>query len=296
MNLFPLLGSLMATLQGLGLPADVVPAPPAPDKVIVRVNGAEIRASDIEALLWDWRGAEVTQDLVTFQLIRGEAQRVGVAVTPAEVERGYQEQLRRIAQSGPKGRDVEATLREQGMPKSRLYLRTQTELLLDRLAEREFRPEAYVRVATLAFRPTGEKAADREAARVRATKAHERLLKGEAWDRVVRELELDPDLKERNGLLGWRALSAFPSEAQAEFRTLRIGGVARPIATPSGYQLFRLEMRGQDAQAEALADLRAGALARGRQDLLQRLRREAKIEQFIGTGPGSIRPNQSGKG
>ncbi|MGV3617589.1 MAG: peptidylprolyl isomerase [Fimbriimonas sp.] len=275
-NLAAFLVSLIATLQG-PLPDSVLPKAPTPDKVVAKVNGVEIKASDVEALLWDWRGHEVTQDLITYQLILGEAKRLKVEVKPTEIERSFEERLAEYRKGVPPGSDLEESLRGQGFPKSRLYLRVHTDLLVNRIAMLDFRPDDYVRVSTSAYRPAPEKP---QTPIQRAGAAHQRLVKGEPWLAIVKSSDLDEVAKEAAGHLGWRALAAFPETARPEIRALKSGGFTKPVALPDGsVQLFRVEMRGMEAKDDEARELQESFLARARQQLLQRLRSEAKIER-----------------
>lgn len=269
-----LLFPILAWAQG-PLPEAVLPKPPAPDKVIAKVNGVEIRAADVEAILWDWRGHEVTQDLITYQLILGESRRVKVDVKPEEIERSYKERLEEYRLGVPAGTDLDEALRAQGFPKSRLYLRVHTELLVNRIAMQEFRPDNFVSVSTSLYRTAPSKPA-----LDRATSAHGRLSKGEAWTKIVQESDLDDISKQAQGTLGWRAITAFPETARAGIKALKSGEVSKPVAMPDGsVQLFRVDKRGMEAKDAEARELQDGYLASARQKLLERLRNEAKIER-----------------
>src|SRR4051812_8911494 len=57
------------------IPAKYRTTPPAAGAAVARVNGVEIKAGDVESLLWDWRGFDAIQDLVSYQMIKAEAQK-----------------------------------------------------------------------------------------------------------------------------------------------------------------------------------------------------------------------------
>jgi parvulin-like peptidyl-prolyl isomerase len=275
----PNLAALLLPVLGLQgpVPQTLLPKPPAPEKVIARVNGVAIRAADVEALLWDWRGQEVTQDLITYHLILGEAKRLKVEAKPAEIEASYAERLEEYRRQTSAGTEVEDTLRAQGFPKSRLYIRVHTELLVNRIAMRDFRPNDYVRISTAAFHADD---AQKETPQKRAEAAHAQLVKGEEWTKVVQASDLDEGSKAAGGHLGWRAVNAFPAAVQPEVRGLKAGGFTKPIALPDGnVQIFRIEARGTEAKDADARELQESFLAGARQKLLQRLRAEAKIER-----------------
>lgn len=275
-NLAALLLPLLTSTQQGQLPDSVLPKAPAADKVIAKVNGVEIRAGDVEALLWDWRGHEVTQDLITYHLILGESKRLKVEVKPEEIERSYEERLAEYKQGVAPGTNLDETLRAQGFPKSRLYLRVHTELLVNRIAMRDFRPDDFVRVSTALYRPGAPGKPPVE----RAQAAHGQLGKGEPWTKIVKESDLDDASKAAQGVLGWRAVSAFPEASRADIRGVKAGGYSKPVTMPDGsVQLFRVEKKGIDAKDAEAREIQDGFLAAARQKLLERLRAEAKIER-----------------
>src|SRR5687767_4726488 len=101
MSFLPLLSAAIF-FQGSQVPAQHLPVKPLPGKDVARVNGVEIKASEVEPLLWDWRGQEVVEDLITYQLIRGEAHRNKVQLTELEVLKSLDDQLTAMKQTLPK--------------------------------------------------------------------------------------------------------------------------------------------------------------------------------------------------
>jgi hypothetical protein len=274
-----LIASVVSLAQG-PLPTAVLPAPPEAKEVLVRVNGVEIRAGDVEALLWDWRGREVTGDLVTYHLVLGEAKRLNVQIPSEEIDREYERRLENERKRTDPGADLDETLRAQGYPKSRLYLGVHTELLVNEIAMREFRPEDFVKVSTVVFLPkSGKTAAERAAAVVTA------LGRGTTWKKAVADSDLEPEGKQVQGLLGWRALVAFPAAAQGQIRTLKAAGISSPVPMPDGsVQVFRVEMHGSEAKGPDAMEIREIHLSRARPALMQRLRSSAKIEKVRAGG------------
>lgn len=274
LNLAALLLPFFAPAQG-PLPESILPKAPTPEKIVAKVNGVEIRAKDVEALLWDWRGHEVTQDLITYHLVLGESKRMKVEVKPEEVERSYQERLAEYAKTVPQGTNIDDTLREQGFTKSRLFLRVHAELLINRIAMQDFRPDNFVSVSTSLYRSKGEATAMQ-----RAAEARERLSKGEVWSKIIQESDLDDGSKQGQGTLGWRLITAFPETNRADIKALKTGEVSKPVPMPDGsVQIFRVDKRGMDAKDAEARELQDGYLNSSRQKLLERLRKEAKIER-----------------
>jgi hypothetical protein len=177
------------------------------------------------------------------------------------------------------GVDFEASLRAQGFPKSRLYLRVHTDLLLDALVMKSFSPNGFVRVSTLAFRPASDAATDLSAAIQRAQAAYDRVVKGGDWNAEAKASDAQEELKARNGHLGWRMVSAFPKSTQAEILAAKPGTLTKPAQAADAIQVFRVEELGASAKGDDLAELKRAYLASGRQELVQRLRSQAKIER-----------------
>ncbi|MFN8220543.1 MAG: hypothetical protein U0S12_10510 [Fimbriimonadales bacterium] len=102
------------------------------------VNGVPIEASDVEPLVWDWRSNGVVEELTSYHIVRLEAERLGVTVTPAELETGSR---RRFGSFGlaATGASLRSALESQGSAPSRVYVRVQTNLL-DRIVLKSFDP------------------------------------------------------------------------------------------------------------------------------------------------------------
>src|SRR5580658_7475932 len=75
-------------------PAPTVPAIsldppklPAPDAVVLTVNGHGFTAKELEAYLWDRFAAKVGDEFVNYELVKDEAAKQNVVVTDAEVSK-----------------------------------------------------------------------------------------------------------------------------------------------------------------------------------------------------------------
>jgi hypothetical protein len=269
----------LAAQQGGPLLSSVLPKPPAPDQVVARVNGEPILAREVSPYLWDWRGSEVAQDLVTYHLIMGAAKKAGIRATVPEIQKAFDARLAAMRAEAPPGSDAEEILRAKGFPKSRLYLRVHTDLLLDGLVMRSFSPAGYVRVSTLPYRPASDGAQEISAAIERAQGAYDRLVKGGSWATELQATDADAGLKSRNGILGWRMISAFPASTRRELTTAKPGGLTKPVQAGGAIQIFRIEDLGAAAKGADLAELRTAYLASERQGFIDALRKSAKIER-----------------
>jgi parvulin-like peptidyl-prolyl isomerase len=277
MNPFPLLCAALS-LQGALVPPQHLPKTPASDKVVAKVNGAEIHAGEIEALLWDWRGQEVLQDIVSYKLICAEAERLKIQTAEVEVLKMVDDQIQEVKAGLPKDGDLEAELRRRGYPQSRLYMRVKSNLMLQRIAEQEFRPSEYVMVSTMVFEPQSKAEADVARAKTEAQAAATRLRNGEKWEVVLKSSHQPDTLAESLGALGWRRYDAFPDSTATALAKLKPGQVSDPVELPAGVQLFRVDALGSSAKDADLEDMRAIYMSTARAAILQRLHRDGKVE------------------
>ncbi len=272
-------------LQGptLDLPEVYRRAAPAPDAVVATIDGKPIKASDLAPLLWDWRGDEALTDLVSYHMARQEADKNGVKVTREEIEAEMGSQIQQMRNTLQPGQDVDVALREQGFPRSRLYLRVASQLLVDKLVMRQFDPKEFVRVATIVVKPQDEQATSLAAALKLAGDAYDRIQKGEAWDTVLASIP-DPAGRPSSGSLGWRPLSVFSESVRRDMAQLEAGKVTKPAQTVNGIQIFRVEMLGKDAAGADLEALKQVYQGSARTAYAAQLRQKIKVVKHLGNG------------
>jgi hypothetical protein len=273
--------SLATALQAPQVPAPYLPSAPAPNAVLAKVNGVPITQGDVEKLLWDWAGPEVTNDLVLFQLIRSRAALDKIAVSPAEVEQAYQKQIAEIKKNVPPGQDFDTFIREKGFPKSRLYLHIQADLLITKIVDLKFKPSDYISVSTLVVKTKSQTPADLKEASSRADDVYSRLKKGEDWDKVLASTDQSQETITSHGVLGWRAIEAFPALTKMEFKTLKAKEYTHPTVTKNGLQIFRIDAFGTTADAASIAELKKQYEDRAKNTLVPELQKSAKIERLF---------------
>lgn len=260
--------------------AQATPPVPPPDKVLATLDGAPIKAADVEPYLWDWRGYEALEDILSYKLLANAAAKAGVSLTEAETDAAVSKQLDELKKSAPAGRSFEDSLRQQGFPKSRIVMRVKTELLLDKIVLKDFHPSDYIKISTIVFRPESEQMPALAATIRRADAAYDKLKKGTSWDIVLGENETAPQALKGRGSVGWRALAAFPTSVAAEMRNLTLGGITKPAQTTYGIQIFKIDGLGASAKGKDLDDLKNVFLASARPAELNKIRAEAKIERL----------------
>ncbi|MCX7800685.1 MAG: peptidylprolyl isomerase [Fimbriimonadales bacterium] len=260
------------------LPKGMPPAKPEPQRVLATVDGQPIRASDLEAFLWDWRSSEVLQDLISYRSVLAFAGKEGVRVTEREIEEELNRQLSEVLQNAPTAGDPNAQMRREGFPRSRLWLRVHSQLLVDRVLLKRFDPKNFVKVSTIVVRKKGDDADSVAEAAATAKRLFERLSAGEAWSTVLREATSDERVLSNDGSIGWKLLGAFSTPTAEELRQLRPGGITKPALTANGFQIFRLDQAGATAQGKELLELQALYLFSERPNLLRQIQETIKVE------------------
>jgi parvulin-like peptidyl-prolyl isomerase len=269
--------SIIAASQTVQIPATYLPPKPAPETVLAVVDGVPIKASDVELLLWDWRGREVTQDVIAYQLIHKRAETLKIAVTPSDVQKEYDKFVAEATKKLPPGQTFDDLLKEKQQPKSRLYMQIESNLLLSKIVDVQFDPKKFVKVSTLVFKTKTASATDMADAVGKAQDAYARLIKGEDWDKVMQSTGQEDALIKGKGLLGWRSQEAFPPITQTELKTAKVGTLIKPVSTQNGIQLFRIEAMGATATGKDLAELKEVYEQTAKQGVFQSLKTSAKI-------------------
>ncbi len=118
-----------------------------------------------------------------------------------------------------------------------------------------------------------------EEARKLAEGAYQDLVAGNSWDLVLKRFQSDERILQSHGHIGWRQVSAFPASAAAELAKIAPGGITRPARTSNGFQIFRLDRRGDSAEGQVLEDLRNQYMQTARTQTLDELRKNARIEE-----------------
>ncbi len=257
-----------------------VPKAPRPDQALAKVNGVEIKASEIEDLLWEARGAEILTEFIYYRVAKQEADRLKIIVTDSEVNEAVAKELKSLKANFPEGTSDEDALAQGGQSAGRLRLATRTNLLLTKIAFADFDPKLYVRVSTIIVKPKSNSASDLSTAISACQSAYSRLQKGEKWETLVDELVEETQGRQARGYLGWRLISAFPEESQKEFLTIKDGGVTKPVQTSNGIQIFRIEGRGSSLKTGDLDQMKLELGEILRNNAVNKISKTLKVERL----------------
>ncbi len=260
-------------------------------------------------------GPEIREALIEEAVLRAEAARRKIAVTPAEldgmVRKSYGEALRHygdekaLAAELEKSRgwsiaDFKSVLREQAeVPALRGKLAAilvkadaVTEAEIAKRYEQQkdaFLQPDTVRIAHILIKRSGDSAAADAAARKQAEELLKQLVEsnGARFEALAKEKSQDPATASRGGVIPVeipRGANPFGAAFEATVYNAPLGLVREVIASRDGYHLVRVDAK-QEARALPLAEvkeqLRAALLTEKRDQavdaLLVRLRTAAKI-------------------
>ncbi len=279
MNLIAILAStLIATSHAPQRPT--TKPVPSKDKVVAVVDGFPIHASDIEAELWDWHGYEVMQEAIVNRIIDQKAVGAKLTATDAEIQAAYNAQLEQIKANVGASGDVDTALKERGGSRSRVWLGARREVLLAKLLGAQWQAKDFVSVSTLLVQTASAAASDVGAALAKANEAYSRLQKGDPWPTIFAKYNVNPKAP-NDGALGYVQIAKFPEVTQKELPTLKAGQFTKPVQTPYGFQLFRIEKFGKDASATDMANLKNQFVTAQKRTYLDGLIQSAKITRGL---------------
>ncbi len=246
-------------------------------KVVLTVNGHKYTGKEVADFAYAWNPSMAGQIMTIYQLVQDEAVKRGVKVTDAQVSQEVATQLQQFQASIPKGTSLEEALQQRGSTRFQLTHMSRIRLLLKGLTELDFKPDKYVKVAVLVIQPKSPSTDDAQAAIKSANAAYDALQKGQSWDTVLSQYATEPRLSATHGEIGWAPLEQLPPDAQTQIKTLKVNGFTKPLQSPSGWQIFRLEANGKDASTTDISEMKSRFLQNAPGELVNKLMKEAKI-------------------
>ena len=257
----------------------------ASDPVVARVNGTDIRESDL-AMAEDDLGAEIQQ-------LPPDHRREQLVSYVADVMLAAQAAEARNLQKTDDFRQREAFFRRKLLMGLMLQDHARslvTEEALRKVYDEQIKPMGAaeeIRARHILFRadPKDEKA--QAEAQARAQAALERLKKGEDFATVAGELTEDPSGKENGGDLDYFTKDQMvPEFANIAFQ-MQPGQVSNPVRTQFGWHIIKLEDRRNRPVPEfekVRPQIETFLIRRGQTELIGQLREKAKIDRLDGKG------------
>jgi parvulin-like peptidyl-prolyl isomerase len=286
--------ALVAVLAAAGLAAcggGRDDASASPDAVVARVDGRAVHQSAVDQARAEARFAGGADDAgkaldaaIERELVRAEAQRLGLTADEAEVER-------RLAAVGAQlGGDaaLKAALEQAAVSEDQLRESLRAGILRKAVQDARF-PQVKAgpgaarrfyerRRADLFTEPAAVKLG---AIVVRnegiAGNAIKRLRAGRPFEEVARQFSVDPELKSAGGAMGWIDPRSMPGPLSKAVARLRVGATSRPVAGPGGAWIFRVLARRPE-RVVPFASARAQI-----QDALTGRRRAAALDKWLAT-------------
>ena len=271
---------VIALFAGLAAPLH---AQPRVDGIVAVVNDQAILESDVEEQLYllllraqqqpdsqivDTLRRQVLEQLIDDKLIVAEAQRQGVTVADAEVNRAVEQQIAQKKQELGGEQAFREQLRRENTTEDRVRETYRKDLRLQLIGQRmigrqfpskpvpQAEAEAYfkanptrfpkappeVRLSVIQIPVTADSAASAKG-RAAAMAARKRIEAGEKFAKVAAEVSEDPNSARSGGELGFFTQGTMePSFDAAAFKA-PIGRLSDPVLTPYGWHILEVMER-----------------------------------------------------
>jgi foldase protein PrsA len=266
-------------------------AAPKPSQVLAVVNGAPIKASQVDERLWKQFGEATLQELVDETLLKQAAASSKVAVDKTELEarlKRIQSQVadeatfkQRLKASGTSLDQLRSQIEDQ-VVREQLTIRSKGLTVTDAEAKEFFEankdrlgvPES-VRLRHI-LAATEKEAADFLVA-VRA---------GADFAKLAGQLSIDRATKDKGGDLGVTSRGMLVPDIEKVVFALKAGEASEPVRTQMGFHVFKVEELFPakpavfgEIKADLVRAMLADKVSKAWPEYLQELRDKAKIER-----------------
>ena len=247
--------SLAAALAACGGSGGADPSSsPTSDPIVATVDGRPVLQSAVDAVSAEFRlggnpGSEgkAVKEAVDRELVRREAERLGVVADPADVLR------RRKAMAGELGGEAKLKAALEGVPMTDAQLQRDLEdgVLREALQDAKYPSLAATRQAARTYyernrsdlfgRPASlHLGAILVHAKPIAENALARLRSGRPFEEVARQFTIDPEAKANGGDLGWVLTSSLPAPLRRAAAAAKPGTVSKPVEGPGGWYVLKV--------------------------------------------------------
>jgi foldase protein PrsA len=267
-------------------PPQYRPAPlPAPDTVVATVNGEPIRAGELIQVSYEWFAATAIEELILERVIEQEARKQGVSVSNAEVEARYKQQLQNAEAQVPPGMSLDDFLKRNQFPPSRLFARIRSQMLVEKLVERQVNLDDFVEYSQIVIRIQGNTPEQQEentpAAEAKAQEAYQKIKEGLDFAEAVKEYSEDPFSKDRGGKMNWQDMKFIVPDLRQKLLAMQPGEISEPFKMMGSYMIIRKERTGSQASPEEQQELREQAVRLQIGEYVRQLQAKAKITNTI---------------
>ena len=267
-------------------PPQYRPAPlPAPDTVVATVNGEPIRAGELIQASYEWFAATAIEELILERVIEQEARKQGVSVSNAEVEARYKQQLQNAESQVPPGMSLDDFLKRNQFPPSRLFARIRSQMLVEKLVERQVNLDDFVEYSQIVIRIQGNTPEQQEentpTAEAKAQEAYQKIKEGLDFAEAVKEYSEDPFSKDRGGKMNWQNMNFIVPDLRQKLQAMQPGEISEPFKMMGSYMIIRKERTGSQASPEEQQELREQAVRLQLVEYVRQLQAKAKITNTI---------------
>jgi len=268
------------------VPPQYRPAPlPPGDTIVATVNGEPIRADELIQVCYDWFAATAVEELILERIIEQEARKQGVSVSNAEVEARYKQQLQNAEAQLPPGMSLDDFLKRNQFPPSRLFARIRSQMLAEKLVERQVNLDDFVEYSQIVIRIQGNTPEQQEentpAAEAKAREAYQKILEGLDFVEAVKEYSEDPFSKDRGGKMNWQNINFIVPDLRQKLQAMQPGEISEPFKMMGSYMIIRKERTGSQASPEEQQELREQAVRLQIGEYVRQLLSKAKITNTI---------------
>jgi parvulin-like peptidyl-prolyl isomerase len=225
----------------------------ARSSVVARVNGHPILRDALDVARASARlsgqtpsDGRVLDLLIDRELVREEAQRLGVGVDRAAVDA----RMATVAKQAGGAAALAVDLKNAGLDEASLRQAVEQVLLGESLQDRKFGDIRASRALALAFfgghrelfrrAPSAKLAAIVVRNQASAAVVLGRLKQGQAFGAAARQFSQDRQSAENGGVMGWVLVESLPKPLATAAAKLRLGATSAPVAAPGGLYILKL--------------------------------------------------------
>ncbi len=237
---------------------------------IVIVNGHPISKSEMTAVLLEGYGLRVMQQLIALELVKEETARLGIRVTPADVDAEFRSAVEKIAPptdaagqrlgEEEKRQSLDFLLQQKNLTLVEFKLAMERNAHLRKIVERDLRVDEATLREEFA-RQHGEKVEVRHIQIETIESLHtalDLLSKGTDFAQVARQVSTNQETAAEGGLMkpfAFNDETLAPVLREAAF-TMKPGEVSKPIRVGRWWHILKLERRipPEDAKFEDVRD------------------------------------------
>jgi foldase protein PrsA len=262
-----------------------VPPLPKSDLTVATVNGEKITAGQLAEASYEWFGANTIEELILERVVNQEANKQGIKLSQAELNDRFNTSLQNAERQVPPGMSLEDFLRRSQFPRSRLYARTRTQLLAEKLVEKTMNLDDFVQYRQIVIRVQGNNPEEQEtntaAAEAKAKEAYDKIKEGLQFEEAVKTYSDDAFTKDQGGLVPFQKREFLLPDIKDRLAKMKTGEVSEPFRTMQGFMVIRFEKTGKQGTPEEQKQLREQGVRMEMGNYVRELQNKAKITNNI---------------